>query len=73
MGQGLFVPNDTTLDCDENRMIIITGRQYGRQEHLYAGKNALICLMAQIGCFVPRKRSTGRHRGQHLHPGRRFG
>ena len=54
MGRGLFVPNDTVLDCDENRMLIITGPNMAGKS-TYMRQNALICLMAQIGSFVPAK------------------
>jgi len=54
MSGGLFVPNDTRLDCDENRMLIITGPNMAGKS-TYMRQNALICLMAQIGSFVPAK------------------
>ncbi|HIV87166.1 MAG TPA: DNA mismatch repair protein MutS [Candidatus Pygmaiobacter gallistercoris] len=54
MSSGLFVPNDTKLDCDENRMLIITGPNMAGKS-TYMRQNALICLMAQIGSFVPAK------------------
>lgn len=51
-GDSLFVPNDTLLDCEENRMLIITGPNMAGKS-TYMRQNALICLMAQIGSFVP--------------------
>ena len=50
----LFVPNDTHLDCDENRMLIITGPNMAGKS-TYMRQNAIITLMAQIGSFVPAK------------------
>ena len=49
-----FVPNDTLLDLDENRMMIITGPNMAGKS-TYMRQVALICLMAQIGSFVPAK------------------
>ena len=48
----LFVPNDTTLDETDNRMLIITGPNMAGKS-TYMRQNALIALMAQIGSFVP--------------------
>ena len=50
----LFVPNDTLLDCGENRCLIITGPNMAGKS-TYMRQNALIALMAQIGSFVPAK------------------
>ena len=50
----LFVPNDTVLDCGENRCLIITGPNMAGKS-TYMRQNALIVLMAQIGSFVPAK------------------
>lgn len=50
-----FVPNDTVLDCSENRMLIITGPNMAGKS-TYMRQTALIALMAQLGSFVPARR-----------------
>ena len=51
-----FVPNDTLLDCGENRAAIITGPNMAGKS-TYMRQVALIVLMAQIGSFVPASRA----------------
>lgn len=48
----MFVPNDTLLDLNSNRMSVITGPNMSGKS-TYMRQVALITLMAQIGCFVP--------------------
>ncbi len=47
-----FVPNDTSLDTDKNRMIIITGPNMAGKS-TYMRQVAIITIMAQIGSYVP--------------------
>ena len=47
-----FVPNDTSLDCDGNRLVILTGPNMAGKS-TYLRQVALIVLLAQIGSFVP--------------------
>ncbi len=50
----LFVPNDTYMGEQENRVAIITGPNMAGKS-TYMRQVALITLMAQIGSFVPAK------------------
>ena len=54
MESGAYVPNDTLLDNDENRTIILTGPNMAGKS-TYMRQVALITLMAHIGSFVPAK------------------
>lgn len=47
-----FVPNDTLIDCEDNRMLVITGPNMAGKS-TYMRQVALITLMAQAGSFVP--------------------
>ncbi len=47
-----FVPNDTQLDCLDNRTAIITGPNMAGKS-TYMRQVAIIVLMAQTGSFVP--------------------
>ena len=49
-----FVSNDTLLDVDENRTLIITGPNMAGKS-TYMRQNAIIAIMAHLGCFVPAK------------------
>ncbi len=47
-----FVPNDTLLDTETNRLMMITGPNMAGKS-TYMRQVALITLLAQIGSFVP--------------------
>ena len=49
---GVFVPNDTLLDKNENRCAIITGPNMAGKS-TYMRQIALIVILAQMGSFVP--------------------
>lgn len=49
-----YVPNDVYLDPDEQQIMVITGPNMSGKSALLR-QTALICLMAQMGSFVPAK------------------
>ena len=52
IASGEFVPNDTFLDFEDNKINIITGPNMAGKS-TYMRQVALITLMAQVGSFVP--------------------
>jgi len=49
-----FIPNDTYLDRAEDQILIVTGPNMGGKS-TYLRQVALICILAQMGSFVPAK------------------
>jgi DNA mismatch repair protein MutS len=54
---GSFVPNSLRLDREGNRFVLLTGPNMAGKS-TFLRQNALIVLMAQIGCFVPAASAT---------------
>jgi DNA mismatch repair protein MutS len=52
-----FIPNDAYLDRDENQILIVTGPNMGGKS-TYLRQVALICILAQMGSFVPAKEAV---------------
>ncbi|MCX7981647.1 MAG: DNA mismatch repair protein MutS [Syntrophales bacterium] len=52
MREERFVPNDTLLDTEENRFLVITGPNMSGKS-TYIRQVALITILAQMGSFVP--------------------
>ncbi len=56
MGPGQFVPNDTGMNGEEGRLLLITGPNMAGKS-TYMRQVAIIVLMAQTGGFVPATRA----------------
>jgi len=54
LGANEFTPNDTMLDGDDNKIMLITGPNMSGKS-IYMRQVALIAIMAHLGCFVPAK------------------
>jgi DNA mismatch repair protein MutS len=52
-----FIPNDCLLDYEDNQLLIITGPNMAGKS-TFLRQVALICIIAQMGCFVPAKSAT---------------
>ncbi|MFX0165599.1 MAG: DNA mismatch repair protein MutS [Candidatus Hodarchaeota archaeon] len=52
-----FIPNDCYLDNETDQLLIITGPNMAGKS-TYLRQVALICIIAQMGCFVPAKSAT---------------
>ena len=50
--EAAFVPNDITLNGTTHQLVVLTGPNMGGKS-TYLRQTALLCLMAQIGSFVP--------------------
>jgi DNA mismatch repair protein MutS len=51
-----FVPNNTYLNNSTDRLLIITGPNMGGKSTVLR-QTAIICILAQTGCFVPAEQS----------------
>lgn len=52
ISEGEFVSNDTDMDMEDSRMVILTGPNMSGKS-TYIRQVAIIVLLAQIGCYVP--------------------
>jgi DNA mismatch repair protein MutS len=52
-----FIPNDTVMDTEDNRLLIITGPNMAGKS-TYMRQVALMVILAQMGSFVPAAEAT---------------
>nr|MBS0036891.1 DNA mismatch repair protein MutS [Saprospiraceae bacterium] len=51
-----YIPNNLTMDTEENQILMITGPNMSGKSAILR-QTALICLLAQMGSFVPAERA----------------
>ena len=56
-GSEPFIPNDTTLDREDQQILIITGPNMGGKS-TYLRQTALIVILAHLGSFVPAREAS---------------
>ena len=54
---GTFVPNDTVMANEAGRIQLITGPNMAGKS-TFIRQTALLCIMAQVGCFIPAREAT---------------
>ncbi|MBB64188.1 MAG: DNA mismatch repair protein MutS [Waddliaceae bacterium] len=52
-----FIPNDTIMDPEQNRLLLITGPNMAGKS-TYIRQVALLVILAQIGSFIPARRAS---------------
>ena len=52
IGSGMFVSNNTTMDTEQESLLLITGPNMSGKS-TYMRQTAIIVLMAQMGCSPP--------------------
>jgi DNA mismatch repair protein MutS len=52
-----FIPNDCYIDTENKQILLITGPNMAGKS-TFLRQVALICIIAQMGCFVPAKSAT---------------
>ena len=50
-----FTPNNLSLECDQQQIMVLTGPNMAGKS-TYIRQNAIIILMAHLGCWVPAKK-----------------
>ena len=54
---GTFVPNDTVMNDGQGMIQLITGPNMAGKS-TFIRQTALLCMMAQVGCFIPAREAT---------------
>jgi DNA mismatch repair protein MutS len=52
-----FIPNDTSMDCENSHLMVLTGPNMAGKS-TYIRQNAVLVIMAQMGSFIPAAGAT---------------